>query len=128
MASRKLVRVQEKGQVTLPTEIRKKLGLKKGDLVAVVETGAGVLITPQAVVATAALERIGEQLLKQGMSLDDFLAATRDLDDAAWARVREVQERNADNDPDEVLEDVTAQVEAVRRKHHEQERQAKRRR
>jgi AbrB family looped-hinge helix DNA binding protein len=47
MNDRKLVRMQEKGQVTIPTEIRKKLGLKRGDLVAVVETPEGVFITPQ---------------------------------------------------------------------------------
>ena len=37
----------------------KKLGLEKGDLVAFVETEQGVLITPQEVVATAALDKIG---------------------------------------------------------------------
>ena len=38
MNDRKLVRIQEKGQVTIPQAIRKKLGLKQGDLVAVMET------------------------------------------------------------------------------------------
>jgi AbrB family looped-hinge helix DNA binding protein len=47
MIDRKLVRIQENGQVTIPTEICKKLGLKRGDLVAVVETPEGVFITPQ---------------------------------------------------------------------------------
>ena len=46
MNDRKLVRMQEKGQVTIPTEMRKKLGLKRGDLVAVMETPDGVFITP----------------------------------------------------------------------------------
>ena len=35
---RNFVRVQEKGQVTLPADVRKRLGIKKGDLVAFVET------------------------------------------------------------------------------------------
>jgi AbrB family looped-hinge helix DNA binding protein len=52
----KLVRMQEKGQVTIPTEIRKKLGLKRGDLVAVMETPDGVFITPQQVLASKALD------------------------------------------------------------------------
>jgi AbrB family looped-hinge helix DNA binding protein len=47
MNDRKFVRIQEKGQVTIPTEIRKKLGLKQGDLVAVMETPDGAFITPQ---------------------------------------------------------------------------------
>ena len=42
-----LSKVQRKGQVTIPAGIRKKLGLKKGDLVAFVETEQGVLISPQ---------------------------------------------------------------------------------
>ncbi len=54
MAERRLVRIQEKGQVTLPAAVRKQLGLKKGDLVAVTATPEGVLITPQEVVATRA--------------------------------------------------------------------------
>jgi AbrB family looped-hinge helix DNA binding protein len=73
MARRNLVRVQEKGQVTLPTELRKKLGLKKGDLVAVEETPTGVLITPQKVVALQALDRIGEILREQGLTLEELI-------------------------------------------------------
>jgi AbrB family looped-hinge helix DNA binding protein len=57
-----LVRVHEKRQVTLPASVRKRHGLKKGDLVAVVETPEGALITSQAVVATKALAGIGEVL------------------------------------------------------------------
>ncbi len=62
MQDRKLVRIQEKGQVTIPREIRKKPGLKRGDLVAVVETPDGVFITPQQVVASKALDSIGDIL------------------------------------------------------------------
>ena len=40
------VRVQEKGQVTIPLEIREKLNLKKGDLVTFIETDDGVVIRP----------------------------------------------------------------------------------
>ena len=78
MPERRLVRVQEKGQVTLPTEMRKRLGLKKGDLVAVVETPEGVLITPQEVLATRTLDRIGEVLRKQGLSLEDLVESGRE--------------------------------------------------
>ncbi len=76
---RKLTRIQEKGQVTLPADLRRRLGLKKGDLVAVTETSMGVLITPQEVVATQALAEIGDALKEQGLSLEDMLERGRDV-------------------------------------------------
>ena len=79
MQDRKLVRMQEKGQVTIPTEIRKKLGLKRGDLVAVMETPDGVFITPQQVLATKALDQIGNILKENGLSLDELIAVGRDI-------------------------------------------------
>lgn len=75
----KLVRIQEKGQVTLPAEVRKHLGLKKGDLVAVVETSEGVLITPQEVVATRALAEIGAALRAEGLTLEEMIARGRTI-------------------------------------------------
>ncbi len=75
----KLTRMQEKGQVTLPAEIRRKLGLKKGDVVAVSETPEGILITPQEVVATKALEEIGEALKAKGLSLDEVIERGRTI-------------------------------------------------
>ncbi len=75
---RRLVRVQEKGQVTLPTDFRKRLGMKKGDLVAVTETPEGLLITPQEVVAARALDRIGAALAEQGLSLDELIESGRE--------------------------------------------------
>jgi AbrB family looped-hinge helix DNA binding protein len=65
--------------VTIPTEIRKKLGLKRGDLVAVIETPEGVFITPRQVLATTALDRIGDILKDQGLSLEELTAAGREL-------------------------------------------------
>jgi AbrB family looped-hinge helix DNA binding protein len=79
MIDRKLVRIQEKGQVTILQEIRKKLGLKRGDLVAVMETPEGVFITPQQVVATKALESIGNILKEKGLSLEELIASGRQI-------------------------------------------------
>lgn len=77
-SEQKLVRIQEKGQVTLPSEVRQKLGLKKGDLVAVMETEGGVLITPQQVVANKALDRIGQVLKEKGLSLEELIESGRE--------------------------------------------------
>jgi AbrB family looped-hinge helix DNA binding protein len=79
MNDRKFVRIQEKGRVTIPTAIRKKLGLKRGDLVAVMETPDGVYITPQQVVATTAFDRIRDILKEQGLSVDELIASGRKI-------------------------------------------------
>ena len=71
------VRVQEKGQVTIPREIREKLKLKKGDLVTFVETEMGVLIKPAELVAVEALDEIGLALKAKGYSLKDLIERGR---------------------------------------------------
>jgi AbrB family looped-hinge helix DNA binding protein len=78
-SDRKFVRIQEKGQVTLPTELRRALGLKKGDLVAMTQTDEGILITPQQVVAMKALDRVGELLCAQGVSLEEMIESGREI-------------------------------------------------
>ena len=75
----KLSVVQEKGQVTIPTDIRKKLGLKKGDYVAFVETENGVLIAPREVVAMEALEKIGAMLKEQGITLEELMESGHEV-------------------------------------------------
>lgn len=75
----KLVRVQEKGQITLPAELRRKLGLKKGDLVAIEETQEGLLITSQEVIAMKVLNRVGEALRQRGLSLEELIESGRDV-------------------------------------------------
>jgi AbrB family looped-hinge helix DNA binding protein len=79
MAALKLSVVQEKGQVTIPSEIRKKLGLKKGDLVAFVETEQGVLISPQEVIAAESLDQIGQILREKGLALEDLIESGREI-------------------------------------------------
>ncbi len=77
--SAKFAVVQEKGQVTIPVEIRRKLGLKKGDRVVFVETEQGVLITRQEVIALRALDRMGQALNERGISLDDLIESGREI-------------------------------------------------
>lgn len=75
----KLIRVQEKGQVTLPADVRRSLGLKKGDVVAVTQTEDGVLISPQHVIAIKALDRVGAILREQGVDLNEMIESGREI-------------------------------------------------
>ena len=90
------VRMQEKGQVTIPLEIRRKLNLKKGDLVTFVETKEGVLIKPAEVIAIEALDEIGRALKERGLSLDAMMERGRQLRDEI------VKEEYGRTDPDSV--------------------------
>ena len=77
--SEMLVRVQEKGQVTIPAQIRKRLKLKKGDLVIFEETDAGVMIRPAEVLVSQALVEIGKALQAKGVTLDEIIERGREL-------------------------------------------------
>ncbi|MCJ7724230.1 MAG: AbrB/MazE/SpoVT family DNA-binding domain-containing protein [Anaerolineales bacterium] len=87
------VRLQEKGQVTIPRKIREKLNLKRGDLVIFVETEAGVLVKPASVVAT-----------------DDTRAEVT-------AIVHSIRERFKDYSADEIESLVNDAIRSVREKH-----------
>ena len=73
----KIVRIQQDGQIILPAEVRRRLGLKQGDLVAIVETPDGILITPQEAVVTRALDHLGAILREQALSLEDLIESGR---------------------------------------------------
>jgi len=77
--SEMLVRVQEKGQVTIPAQIRKRLKLKKGDLVIFEETDAGVMIRPAEVLVAQALVEIGKALQAKGITLEEIIERGREL-------------------------------------------------
>lgn len=70
MSERKLARIQEKGQVTLPAESRHRRGVKKGDLVEITETEEGWLITPSEVMAAASHSgrALSEKEVQQGLA------------------------------------------------------------
>jgi len=73
------VRVQEKGQVTIPTKLRKKLNIKKGDTVMVVETKDGLLIKPAEVVLSEALDEMGKVLKADGVTLEQWIKRGREI-------------------------------------------------
>ena len=75
----RLATVQKKGQVTIPIELRRKLGIEEGGIVAFIETKDGILISPRQVLTMEALNRIGEALKKQGISLEELIESGREI-------------------------------------------------
>jgi len=56
-----------------------EMGVKKGDLVAFIETKDGVLISRREVVAMEALDRIGMALKERGINLDELIESGREI-------------------------------------------------
>ena len=77
----RLGRVQQRGQVTIPIELRRKLGIQEGGVVAFTETENGILISPQEVLAMDALERVGKVLKERGISLEELIESGRGIRD-----------------------------------------------
>jgi len=75
----KLAVVQKRGQVTIPIELRRKLGIEEGGVVAFIETKDGILLSPREVLAMDALDRIGEVLREQGISLEELIESGREI-------------------------------------------------
>jgi AbrB family looped-hinge helix DNA binding protein len=76
----KLARVQEKGQVTLPADVRRMLGIKKGDVVSFSLTQDGsVLLTPQQTIASRDIDEADRLLREQGLSLDEIIENGRSI-------------------------------------------------
>jgi AbrB family looped-hinge helix DNA binding protein len=80
MPDRQLVRIKQKGQLTLPASLLRELGLKEGDYVEVTKNTHGQLvITPQEVLAARALDELGAILKEKGITLDDWIESAREV-------------------------------------------------
>ena len=66
-------RVQQRGQITIPVEIRQEWGLEEGDVVTFEKTDLGVYLIPQRLVALRALDRIGQALKDRGITLEEMI-------------------------------------------------------
>lgn len=71
------VRVQEKGQVTIPRTIRRQMNLKKGDLVTFVSTENGVVIKTLDLAADDLLTTLGKSLQARGIQIADVIARSQ---------------------------------------------------
>ena len=64
-----LVQIREKAQITIPSRIRKELGIKNGDYLEIVKEDNKIVITPKILVdkVLVNLSAKGEEMLKEAM-------------------------------------------------------------
>jgi AbrB family looped-hinge helix DNA binding protein len=86
------VRVQAKGQVTIPKEIRDKLNIQPGDLVVFVETDTGVMVKPATVMTD---EHLREEVAAVVRSIRERFAdySAEEIDNLVDQAIRETRER-----------------------------------
>jgi len=72
-----VTRVREKGQVTIPLEIRELLHLSKDSILTVSKVGDGILLTPKPSVIESFGAKFSKEAGKKGMSLEDLLKDLR---------------------------------------------------
>ena len=67
------------GQLALPVDLREKLGLRRGDLVSIVETPEGLLISSRQVTIERDLALAEAELQEHGLTLDELVESGREI-------------------------------------------------
>ncbi len=80
------VRVQEKGQVTIPRTIRRQMNLKKGDLVTFISTENGVVIKTLDLAADDLLAILAKAFQERGIQIADVLTRSQNVGADALAK------------------------------------------
>ncbi len=78
MADAKMVRLNQRGVLTLPSSIRRAHNLNPGDTLTVVDLGDALLLTPARLEVDRIADRLKARLSECGESLESMLEALRE--------------------------------------------------
>lgn len=67
------IRLRQRGQITVPREVRDRLSIKEGDTLTLVQVGSTLLLTPKRPVVPLLADRIVELMEEKGVTLADLL-------------------------------------------------------
>lgn len=73
-----VVKLRERGQVTIPYEYRKDLGLGKEDVLNVLKVGDVLILVPRQLSGDALSRKIETTMKKKGLTLDNLLSNLRE--------------------------------------------------
>jgi len=68
-----VVQVRERGQFTIPAEIRRQMGIKEGDVFSVIQLGDTLVATRKELVAPGVAKAVEELMREEGLTLADLL-------------------------------------------------------
>lgn len=73
-----IVKLRERGQLTIPYEYRKELGLGENDVLNVIKIGEVLVLAPRQLVGDTVSKKIESTMKKRGLTLQDLLSNLRD--------------------------------------------------
>jgi AbrB family looped-hinge helix DNA binding protein len=68
-----VTRMREKGQITIPANIRESLHLSRDSVLTVTKVGEGILLTPKPSVFESVSEKFSKAAKTKSITLDDLL-------------------------------------------------------
>jgi len=73
-----LVKMRERGQLTIPYEYRKDLGLEEREMINVIKAGEVLILTRKQPAGDSVSKKIENAMKKKGLSLQDLLSDLKD--------------------------------------------------
>jgi AbrB family looped-hinge helix DNA binding protein len=83
-----LVRIRDRGQITIPQEARDRLNLSEGDMLTFLQVDDIILLTPRQPQVPQLADKIVEVMEKQDVSLADLLEGLDQEREAIWRERR----------------------------------------
>jgi len=74
----KKVRVREKGQFTIPSDFRKRIGIKADTVLDVYQIGKAIIVTPADLLVKELAKQVQQEVQKNNYTLTDLLADLRE--------------------------------------------------
>ena len=74
-----VTRMREKGQVTIPSDIRESLHLSKDSILSVVKVGDGILLIPKTSVFESVSAKFSKAAKEKGITLRELLRDLRKI-------------------------------------------------
>jgi len=67
------IRLRQRGQITVPREVRDRLKVNEGDTLSLVQVGSTLILTPKRPVVPLLADRMVELMEEEGVTLADLL-------------------------------------------------------
>jgi len=84
------VRLRQRGQITVPREVRDRMSINEGDTLTLVQVGATLLLTPKRPVVPLLADRIVQLMEEEGVTLADLLTGLEEeraaIYEERWSR------------------------------------------